>query len=79
MTPRPNDRITDRRPEWARRYLEHDNAQNAIPAGYYSPVLRQRTERLAELAAFRQTVKDIVGAGIIAAGGWLIVHLIFSL
>jgi hypothetical protein len=79
MTARPNDRVTDRRPEWAARYRDHDVAQNAIPAGYYSPVLRQRTERLAELAAFRQTVKDIVGAGIIAAGGWLIVHLIFSL
>ena len=79
MTARPNDRVTDNRPEWARRYLEHDNAQNAIPPGYYSPIARQRTERMAELAAFRQTIRDIVGAGIIAAGGWLIVHLLFCI
>jgi hypothetical protein len=78
MTARTNDRVTDRRPEWSARYRDHDNAQNAISAGYYSPIARQRTERMAELAAFRQTVKDIVGAGIIAAGGWLIVHLLFS-
>jgi hypothetical protein len=83
-TPRPNDRITDMRPEFAARFRDHQAAQDAIaasytPQGYWRPIEEARRQKMQDLAAFKAVLIDIAGAAVIAAAGWAILHILFSL
>jgi hypothetical protein len=84
MTPRPNDRITDCRAEFAARYRDHQAAQDAIaasytPPGYWRPIEEARRQKMQDLAAFKAALVDIAGAAFIGAAGWAILHILFSL
>lgn len=84
MTPRPNDRITDMRPEFSARFRDHQAAQDAIAAsyttpGYWRPIEEARRQKAQDLAAFKSTLIDIAGAACLSAAGWAILHILFSL
>lgn len=84
MTPRPNDRITDRLPEFAARFRSHQAAQDAVaadytPTGYWRPIEEARRQKAQDLAAFKSTLIDIAGAACLGAAGWAILHILFSL
>lgn len=84
MTPRPNDRVTDMRPEFAARFRDYQAAQDAIsadytPPGYWRPIDAARRQKAQDLAAFKAALVDIAGAAVIGAAGWAILHILFSL
>jgi hypothetical protein len=84
MTPRPNDRITDMRPEFAARFRDHQAAQDAIaasytPPGYWRPIEEARLQKMHDLAAFKAALVDIAGAAGLGAAGWAILHILFSI
>jgi hypothetical protein len=83
-TPRPNDRITDRLPEFAARFRDHQAAQDAIaasytPPGYWRPIEEARRQKMHDLAAFKAALVDIAGAAGLGAAGWAILHILFSI
>jgi hypothetical protein len=72
------------RPEFSARFRDHQAAQDAIaadytPLGYWRPIEEARRQKAQDLAAFKATLIDIAGASFIAAAGWAILHIIFSL
>lgn len=72
------------RPEFAARFRDHQAAQDAIAAsytqpGYWRPIEEARRQKMQDLAAFKAVLIDIAGAAFIAAFGWAILHILFSL
>lgn len=83
MTPRPNDRITDCRAEFAARYRDHEQGQNAIgsdytPPGYWRPVKVARQRKADEFALYGRAVVEAAAALMFAISGIAILYILFA-
>ena len=83
MTPRPNDRITDCRAEFAARYRDHEQAQNAIgsdytPPGYWRPVKAARQRKADDFAMYCRAVIEFAAALLFGIATVAIFYIVFA-